>query len=145
MNQLFHHCAMSIFVQTRCELTGKFKGKCPLGVLIYTCVDPRKDQGRAKDVGATSLFLVVKIMMWSQRGWGGDCIDLDEHLNAEFLSTTLIERNSEREVKDAWEHPGAQGKKYFKRLCSTNSTAAGFQEDLCLWDLAIVLVRKLEY
>jgi len=54
---------MSIFVQTRCELTGKFKGKCPSRVLIYICVDPRKDQGRAKDVGATSLFLVVKIMI----------------------------------------------------------------------------------
>ena len=53
----------SIFVQTRCELTGKFKGKCPLGVLIYISVDPRKDQGRAKDVGAINLFLVVKIMI----------------------------------------------------------------------------------
>lgn len=63
MNRLFHHCAMSIFVQRRCELTGKFKGKCPLGVLIYTSVDPRKDQGRAKDVGVISLFLVVKIMI----------------------------------------------------------------------------------
>lgn len=40
---------------------------------------------------------------------------------------------------------GVEGSEGFKRVCSANSSAAGFQEDLCLWDLAIILVWKQEY
>lgn len=45
------------FSKTKCEINGKFKGKCPLGVLIYISVDLRKGQGRAKDMGTPSVYI----------------------------------------------------------------------------------------
>ena len=61
------------FSKAKCEITGKFKGKCPLGVLIYISVDLRKGQGRAKDMGTISLYLVVKIMIEGHNHTGGIC------------------------------------------------------------------------
>lgn len=76
-------------------------------------------------MGAIHLFLVVKIMIADviTAGWGGDYIDLEEHWNAELLSTTLIERNSEGSQR-CLRTSREPGERSIERLCSTNSTAA---------------------
>lgn len=72
-------------------------------------------------------------------------VDLEEQRDAEPPRKALTERKTLRKPSKIPEDIQEPREGSFRRVCSTNSTAAGFQKDLCPLDLAIVPVRKLEY
>lgn len=59
----------------------------------------------------------------------GEYVDFEDQRDAEFLRTTLKEQKKPKEKKKKQ----STGRECFRRVCSTNSSAAGFQEIYGHW------------
>lgn len=62
--------------------------------------------------------------------WG----EYEDKRDVKFLRTTLTERKKPRKNSKRYRgYPGAKGREGFRRACSTNNSAAGFQKIYVHW------------
>lgn len=75
----------------------------------------------------------------------GEYFDLEEEWDTEFSRTTLMKKWNQETALGDTDNIQEPKEGSVSGECSTNSSAAGFLEDLCPLDLAVISALRLEY